>query len=494
MANISSRLMKGSAWLSASRAIVNALSILSTIVLARLLVPADFGLVALATTMLMIISSVTELSLPMALVRHAAPTRSHFDAVWTLSALRGLVLGILFAASGPLMARIYADPRLTAIMVALGGSIFLGGLTNPRSIMLQRNLIFWQEFVLTVAQKLAGFVVSVAIAYYYRTYWALVIGTVAMQFTNVLVSYTILPFRPRICFAHVRELMSFSIWLTAGQIVNTLNWRFDYLLLGKGLGVAELGHYSVGSNLAQTPTRETTAPLTKVIFPGFSSIRNDRERLAAAYQRAQAFVTAVALPAGIGTALIADPLIRLTMGEKWVPVIFVIQVLASVFALQTLGSLCEPLGMAHGETRLLFIRNLQMLFIRMPLIVIGMLVAGLQGVVIARVVSGLISIYFYMRLVRRFTDLSLREQLAANSRAFISVAVMAAGVTLLSPYLAQGTDTMTLIVKIATIVIVAGALYCGTSLLLWTLQRQPPGPEREIQQLIAKIFARGKPA
>jgi O-antigen/teichoic acid export membrane protein len=457
-------------------------------------VPDDFGVVSLATTMLMIVQSVTELSLSMALVRHEAPTQSHFDAAWTLNALRGLLLGVLFAAAGTPVAGLYHDDRLVGVMAVLGISVFLGGLTNPRSIMLQRDLIFWQEFVLTVAQKLAGFLVSIAIAYFYRTYWALVIGTLAMQVTNVIVSYTILPYRPRVSFAHLKELMSFSIWLTGGQIVNTLNWRFDYLLIGRALGMGALGHYTVGSNLAQIPTRETTSPLTKVIFPGFSSIRDNPARLASAYQRAQSLVTAVALPAGFGAALVADPLIRLTMGDKWEPVIFVVQVLASVFALQTLGSLSEPLGMAQGQTRLLFIRNLQMLFIRLPIIIVGMYAAGLKGVVIARVISGLISIFLAMRLVRRFTGLNLREQLAANVRAFASVAAMSAGVILVYPSLSNAHDAASLMIKIAIIVFVAAILYCGTSLLLWTFMRKPSGPEREVQQLLAKMLAKLKPA
>jgi lipopolysaccharide exporter len=494
MGNISGRLIRGSAWVGAARAVVNALSALSTIVLARLLVPADFGLVTLATTVLVIMTSITELSLSSALIRHAAPTREHFDAAWTLNTLRGLVLGSLFAASGSLAASIYHDPRLIGVMVALGFSVFLSGLTNPRSIMLQRDLIFWQEFVLNVSQKIVGVVVSIAIAYYYRTYWALVLGTLAMQATNVIVSYTILPFRPRVSFAHFKELMSFSMWLTAGQIVNTLNWRFDYLLVGKGLGMVALGHYSVGGNLAQIPTRETTSPLTKVIFPGFASIRDDRPRLAAAYQRAQSFVTAIALPAGIGAALVADPLIRLTMGEKWIPVIFVVQVLASVFALQTLGSLSEPLGMASGDTRLLFMRNLQMLAIRVPLIVTGMLLGGLKGVVVARVVSGLVSIYIAMRLVRRFTGLALREQLAANFRALASVATMAAGVVLASPWLDRQVDATAFGLRIASIALLAAVLYCGTTLLLWTLMGKPPGPEQEIRQLAGRVFGKGRHA
>lgn len=490
MSEIRDLLIKGSVWLSVSRAIVNALSVLSTIVLARLLTPSDFGLVALATTMLVIISSMTDLSLSAALVRHAAPSRSHFDTAWTLNAIRGLTLGALFAAAGFPAARLYDDPRLVAVMAALGVSVFMSGLTNPRLIMLQRQLVFRQEVVLNVLQKLTGVLASVSVAYLYNSYWALVIGALAMQATNVIGSYTILPFRPRITFLHLKELLSFSIWLTAGQIINTLNWRFDYLLIGKVLGRTSLGYYSVGSNLAIIPTRETTSPLRRVIFPGFSTIQNNRLRLAAAYQRAQSLITAVALPAGIGAALIADPLVRLTMGQKWEPAIFVVQALASVYALQTLGSLVQPLGMAKGETRLLFFRDLQMLLVRIPIIIAGMLLNGLHGVVVARVLTGLMGAFVNMHLVGRFTGLTVLAQLKANARALTSVAVMSAGVAAALPHLPEMEDPTSLAIRIAASIGLAVILYVGATLLLWTMMGKPAGPESEVQRIVRKALAK----
>ena len=490
MNNVSGRLIKGSAWMSASRVVVNALSLLSTIILARLLVPEDFGLVSLAMTFLAIVVSVTELSLSMALVRHEAPTPEHFDTAWTLNALRGLLVGALFALSGWPVSAWYGDDRLVNVMAVLGASTFISGLMNPRTAMLQRELIFWQEFVLDVVQKFAAFVIAIAIAYFYRTYWALLIGFVAGQMASTVISYTVMPYRPRVGFKHFRDLMSFSVWLAAGQVVNTLNWRFDYLLIGRALGMGALGHYSVGSNLAQIPTRETTTPLTKVIYPGFANIRDNPARLAAAYQRAQSLVTAIALPAGFGAALIADPLIRLAMGDKWEPAILVVQVLAAVFALQTLGSLSSPLGMAQGDTRVLFNRNVQMLIVRVPLIVAGMLIAGLKGIVFARLLSGLFSIFVAMRLVRRFTGLSLRQQLSANARALLSIAAMVGSVALVSPVLSTGTDTMSLLTRIVVIGAVGGLVYCGTSFLLWIAMNKPSGPEREVQILIGKVLAK----
>lgn len=493
MSSIAGRLIKGSIWLSLSRAIVNGLATLSTVVMAWYLVPADFGLVALATTMLVIVTTVTDLSLGQALIRHKAPGESHFSAAWTLNATRGLALCILFAACAYPAAALYKEPRLIGVMLALGVSVLLSGLTNPRLILLQRDLIFWQEFVLSVSQKVVGLGASLAIAMIYHSYWALVIGTLASQATKTVATYLVLPFRPRITFQHMREFFSFSAWLTAGQIVNTLNWRFDYLIIGKLLGGTALGYYTFGSGLASLPTTEATAPLTQTVFPSFASMRDDPRRLAAAYQRVQALVTAIALPAGIGVAVVADPLLRLALGQKWEPVIFIVQALAAVFALQTLGSLVQPLGMAKGETRLLFIRSTQMLFVRVPIILATLLLYGLEGVIYGRVVTGLIGALVNMLLVRRLIGVSVWKQVSANARALASIAIMAAGCMLVSANLTHATDKLVLLQQLVALVGLGAVLYCGSTFALWIAMGRPDGPETEIRMIVTKILSTVRP-
>ena len=494
MSNITGRLIKGSIWLSLSRAIVNGLATLSTFVLARYLAPSDFGVVALGTSVLMIITGVTELSLVEALIHHEAPKDWHLSAAWTLNALRGLVLCLFLAGCAYPAAALYDDPRLAGVMVALGVSVFLGGLANPRLAMLQRELIFWQEFVLSVFKKLAGFTAAVAIAVIYHSYWALVVGTLVDQATNVLASYLVLPFRPRITLRSARDFLSFSGWLAAGQVVSTLNWRFDNLLIGKVLGGSALGYYTVGSRLATLPTRESTLPLTQTIFPSLASIRDDPRRLAAAYQRVQSLVVAIALPAGIGVASIADPLVRLALGEKWQPAVFIVQALASIYALQTLGSLARSLGMAKGETRLLFIRDTQMLFIRFPVILGALLLYGMEGLIVGRVLTGLVSALLNMFLVRRFVGITILGQLSANARALASVAVMAACVSFLADFIPRQTGAYALASEVAVLVSVGALLYCGSTLLLWILMKRPAGPETEILSIMGKILTKVRPA
>jgi O-antigen/teichoic acid export membrane protein len=319
-----------------------------------------------------------------------------------------------------------------------------------------------------------------------------VIGTLAYQLTNLIVSYTVLPFRPRITFQHFREFYSFSAWLTAGQFVNTLNWRFEYLLIGKLLGPTPLGHYTVGNTLSVLPTREATAPLTQTIYPGFARLRDNPERLASAYQRAQSLLVALALPAGIGVAVIAEPLILLAMGEKWAPAIFIVQALAAVFALQTLGSLVQPLGMAKGETKLLFIRDCQMLVVRLPIIIGSLLLWGLPGVVYARVCTGLMSSVVNMFIVRRLVDVPVRRQLAANVRALAAAAMMALCVMAVGTFLSPTFDRLRLLEHVVLLVATGAAAYVGTSCLLWIAMKRPQGPETEIQRLVVKILSKAK--
>lgn len=490
MRNLSERLVKGSLWITASRGLVNFLGFVSTIVLARLLVPADFGLVALGTTMLAIVNAVTNLSLSQALVHHRNPTDDHFHAAWTMGAARGLLIGLLFSAAAIPASRFYGDPRLAGVMHALGFSVFLSGLVNPRRIMLQKDLVFWQDFVLNVSQKLIGVVVSVAIALIWRNYWALVLGTIAGQVANVLISYTVLPFRPRPVLKHLRELWSFSAWLTMSQVINTINWRFDQLLIGKFLGKADLGYYTVGSNLALLPTREATLPLTQTLFPAFSRLADDPERLRKAYQRAQAMVTAIALPAGVGVALVARPLVELAMSPKWLPAVAVIQALASVFALQTLGTLSQPLGMALGRTRLLFTRDTQLFFIRLPFIIAGMYLYGLQGMVLARVLTGTLAIGANLMIVRKLIGLSILEQLGANVRSLVSIATMAAGVLVLRNQFHDSPTKLGLLGEVVSAAALGAVIYFGTTMALWLLMRRPAGPETEFMRGFA--IARSK--
>jgi PST family polysaccharide transporter len=491
--NVRGKLLKGTAWVSAAGIVVNFLGFISTIVLAHFLTPADFGLAAFAMTIMGVLSAVTDLSLSSALVQHKNPTVDHMNTAWTLGLARSLIIAAILCAAAYPVSRGVHDPRLP-VMLVLAIPMVLLGLSNPRAIMFTRDLIFWQQFLLTVGQRLTTFVVALTIAIIYQSYWAIIWAFVIGQAVNLLISYIILPYLPRLGVKHAKELFHFSFWLTVSQSTNILNWNFDQLVVGAVLGKTPLGFLSVGNNIAFMPTRELTRPITTPLFPAFSRLRDDPERLAATYQKAQGLLTAAVLPAGFGLALIADPLVRLCMGERWHPVVLIIQVLASVFAVQTLGSLSQPLAMAAGTTRLLFIRELQDLVIRLPSIIVGLLLDGLTGVVYARALTGIILVLFHMQVVKRVTGLTFVAQFAANIRSLASICVMVAVVLPLSHVVERfGVGKIDLLLEIAILIVLGAVAYLGSHAVMWIFSGKPEGPEREALKLFTSGINRLRP-
>ena len=230
--------------------------------------------------------------------------------------------------------------------------------------------------------------------------------------------------------------------------------------------------------------------MTATLFPAFSRLADDRPRLARAYTSAQALTSAVALPVGVGVALIADPLVRLALGEKWLPVIFVIQALSWVFAVGTLGGLAQPLAMAVGQTQLLFNRDLQAFALRVPFIFLGMYLDGFAGIVYARVFTGTAGYLFNANVVTKVTGLSMRQQLSPNFRAFASAVIMASAVLPLS-WLFKPTFNPWINSATIGCLILAGVAAClSATLVLWQLMGRPDGPEREVNSVLLKAAPR----
>lgn len=494
MSEIVASMVRGSAWLTAARVISNGLAFCSTIVLARLLSPEDFGLVALATSIQMIALAVTELSLSQALVQHRDPNESHFNTVWTLGVIRGVFLAFLLCVFAPLISRGFGDERLEFILYAIALSVFIAGLGNPRFAMLQRQLIFKQEAFLAVLSRTTMVLASITVAVIWKSYWALIVGVLASQIVASSSTYLFLPYLPRFSLQRFSEIWSFSVWLTLGKAINTINWRFDHLLVGGTLGQAVLGIYSTGSNLAQLPTREALAPLNSTFFPAFSRIADDPQRLRDGYRRGQAFLTFAALPIGLTLALIADPLIVLAMGEKWRGAIPVVQVLTVVFALQTLGSMVTALGMATGNTRLLFVRDIQMFFVRLPIIIVGTIYWGLPGLLVSRAIAGLFATVVNMFLVRRLIKMSVTEQFRINRRNLFAALVMILGTIAMQLYFfdVEPGDLHNGAIMIAVSIFAGLFIYFGTVFATWAATGRAKGPETELIRLIGAAKSRLK--
>ncbi|MEH6717861.1 MAG: lipopolysaccharide biosynthesis protein [Aurantimonas endophytica] len=486
---LSRKIAAGAVWLVASRLATRTLDLVAMLIVARLLLPAEFGLFALAASVLLVLNAVTDLSLSNAIIQMKDPDPAVYDAAFTLNVLRGILVAAALAAMSLPFAELYDDPRLQAILLALSAVPILKGLVSPRMAHLQRQLDFRPQFYLEAAGKVAAFLASVAVAYVTRSYWALVAGMIATPAISSIISYRLAPYRPRFGLQNWKPILGFSGWLTMSNAVNTLNWQADRLFIGGELGATTLGQYTVGSELASVPTNAPIMPIMQALYAGFAKLAHDVTRLREAYITSQCIVIALALPISVAVSVFAYPIIHLAIGPAWTPSAFVVQVLAPVLALQMLTAPAQSIAMSLGRTRSIFLRDTVSLMVRLPLIVVGMLVAGLPGVIWARVGSGLFIVILNLMLMKQLLGVSVTRQLLLPWRSFVSAIVMACVLVITgrSFGIMERVDLDRLPILVASCVF--GALvYLVVHLSLWALTRPPQSAEKKLIDMATSLM------
>lgn len=486
-------ILRGTFWMSVTRILVNLIGFASTIILARLLTPEDFGLVAIAAAVATIFTAISELSLSQALIQHHDPQEEHFHTAFTMNVLRGILLASIIAGLGWPISAAYGDSRLIGVLAGFSVANLFGGLTNPKLALFERRLEFRQWIVLSGGEKLAGFLVAAIIAYLFRSYWALVAAVITSQCVRVIASYLLISYRPHWALTKYRELLSFSIWLTLGQIMQALNWRADPLALGAFLPTPSVGYFSMGSRVATMAVGELVQPVSQVLFPAFARIKKEQWRLRDGYLRAQGLICLVSMPIGFGLASTAKPLVLLFLGPKWVATIPVIQLLAVATAIKQSNQL-NPVAMATGNTKALFSRDSRALFIRLPLILGGLAlgptvgIGSLFGALIGHLLSSMINSLLNMHLVSKISKVTVGDQLARIWRPVAAALLMGCAVSTVLQVSDFSETTIGLIAQVVGGSLLGGTAYFGALAMLWLLSGRPQAAETVAVDLLRQFL------
>jgi hypothetical protein len=245
------------------------IGIVSTTLLARLLLPADFGLVAMAMSVIAVIELATAFSFEVALIQKADPRREDFDTAWTLNVLISIGGALLTVALGAPAATFYGDPRLTAVMLAIGAAWLVSGFENIGTVNFRRTMDFGAEFRFMASKRVIAFAVTISAALAFQSYWALVIGMTTSRLAGLALSYSMQPFRPRFSLASARDLFSFSGWLLASNIATVLLQRVPHFFVGRAFGAQTLGRTRSPRDRAPGP-HGACRSAQPAMFPGYS--------------------------------------------------------------------------------------------------------------------------------------------------------------------------------------------------------------------------------
>lgn len=473
---LAGRAARGAAWIVAARFVMRLFGFVNTIVLARLLAPQDFGLVAVAVTAMQLLQGFSDIGMSQAVVKFRDADRADLDTLFTLSALRGAAIAVLLLAAAPLAARFYGDARMAWVFIGVAAQPLLAGLLNPRFFEFERNLDFSKEFISNAVNKFVGVAVSIIVAVVFRSYWAIILGMVSGAAVQLALSYAMRPSLPRATFASLRKVLGFSGWLTGVSFMAALNNKLDAFVLARVVGNTDTGHYYVGRQLGELPTNELAGPIARAIYPGLSALQGDPARMRAAFLKGVEALAAIAMPAALGFAFIAGDLMMLLLGDKWAPAVPVVQILTPVLGLQTLFLATQSYAMALGRTRLVFFRELIFFLVRFPAFLWASLAFGLTGAIYAAAGAGLIHVLLNMTLYWRATGRPLWEPVWAARRSFAAAAGMAGYFLLVRPHVG-GLAEAPVILRLAADVVAGAAAFTGVHLAVWRAEGAPAGAE-----------------
>lgn len=400
---LTQRVVRGGLWVFGFQVVARLLSLLRTVVLARVLAPSDFGLFGIALLVLSVLETSTETGFQAALIQKEVSIKRYLDTAWTVQVLRGALLSLVVFGIAPYVALFFAEPVATRLLRVLALSVLFRGFTNIGVVYFAKELEFNKHFVFQLLGTLADLSVTTLAALVLRNVWALILGRFAGSLTRLLVSYVLHPYRPRLQWdvGKARELYSFGRWMFASAVLVFLLTQGDDVFVGKLLGAAALGLYQMAYTISNLPSTELTSVLNRVTFPAFSKVQSNPTRLRRLFLRSFSIAAAVAIPIAGEIFVLAEELTWVLLGPQWMPMVPTMQVLAVWGCIRALGGSTSPLLQALGRPHLITLFHLIMVVLLIISIYPLTMQWGILGTGLAVAVGNFIVHWFRYPIIAR---------------------------------------------------------------------------------------------
>lgn len=489
MKDVNKKMAKGAAWMVVAKIVERGIGLVSTIILARLLVPADFGLVALAMVIIAILEMLGAFSFDIMLIQRQHADRSYYDTAWTFDVIVGLVSGLALALLARPAAAFYSDARLESIIYVLILYPVVTGFTNIGVVAFRKDMEFHKEFKYVTARKLISFTVTLIMALTFRNYWALVVGNITGRSAGVVLSYLVHPYRPKLSLSRRHEMFHFSKWLFLNNIINFFNTKATDMVIGKLSGARALGLFSIAFEISNMPTTELVAPINRAVFPGYAKMSEDVSTLRAGYFDVLGLITLLSVPIALGIAATSDIFVPLVLGAKWIETIPLIQILAFnglLYSLQSnIGTVYIVMNRPHIITLIMSIYSV----VLVSSLIVGVRLAGSVGAAFGLLICTVFLIPANLHFAGKLLQLHFHDFVSVMWRPFFAGITMYAAVYLQKLYIGHAGSDSTMFAELLLMVITGAVVYCGMVISLWLFFSEKKGAERVVLDYVLKRFS-----
>jgi O-antigen/teichoic acid export membrane protein len=397
-------------WSATSQIARLLMQILISAILARLLAPSDFGLIAMVTVFSNFVAIFSDFGLTSAIVQKKEVSDEALSSTFWINVGLGALLTIALAASAPLIAAFYSQPTLTPLVVFISTTFFIASFSNVQSGLLMKKMNFKALAVINICAIGISGPIAVLLAFSGYGVWSLAWYTVLSTFIMVVFTWIYARWVPHFLLGlrHMRGLLRFGANLTGFSFVNYFALNIDNLLVGRFLGSDPLGFYNLAYTLLVFPASNISSVVARVMFPALSIIQHDKQLVREAYITANRYIAAISFPLMIWVRVTAPQLILVVYGPKWISVIPLVQIFALAAIQQSIANNVGWIFLSQGRTDVLF----RLSIVTSSMLVISFAVGlrwGVEGVVIAYTIASYLMTYPVLAIAFRLIDLKMND-------------------------------------------------------------------------------------
>jgi PST family polysaccharide transporter len=356
-----------------------AISLLVFLLLARLLGPEAFGLIALANIFIHFTQIFLDQGLSEAIIQRKDLEPEHLDSAFWSNIGSGALLMSIGMIGAPIMAQVFEEPQLIPVIRALSLTLLIGGLNGVQQAILRRSLAFRIIAIRSLIAALSGAAVAIVMALHGMGVWSLIGLTLTDRVVGAIILWRVNDWRPgfRFSLKHFKDLFRFGVNVVGIVILVFISRRVDDFLIGYFLGPVTLGYYSIAYRVLTIMTQTLCDQPQKVAMPTFSKLQEDLDKFQGAFYKTSQMLSLVTFPLFCGIVVLAPEIVRGVFGRQWEPSIPVLQCLMVAGCLQSLFYFCSPALMAKGKP----FWSLTLFFLNTVFSVIGFLSVVHWGIV-----------------------------------------------------------------------------------------------------------------
>jgi len=485
--SLAAKTVRGASWMVTWRFLTRTLGALSTFVLARLLSPMDFGLVALAGAFARAIDAMATLGIQDVMLREKQPDEVYYSTGFTIGLIRTGIAGLIIVAAAYPVGRFFGDERLGLILLILGPLLVLESCENVGTLEFRRHFRFDRDFILFVVPRVASVAVTIGAAVATHSYWSLVAGIVVLRVTRVVLSYAMHPFRPRLTLVGWRRMLGMSSWIWGTSVAGFARERSDSFILGRLMNTSAVGLFSASLEVALLPISEFVEPVGRALYAGLSAIHHSGQGSSDTLAKAMSATLCIVLPAGVGISLVAAPLIRVTLGATWlagVPLVAIMGPFAAFSVITNIGALGV---MVVGNPKITTFTTAAMALLRVPMLLAGVIFGGLAGLAWAMGIALALEAAIYLFVLGRVTGFRIGVLIRESWRCALATAGMALILGSLGLAWSPAAATISGALAQLGVAAIAGAsIYAVLLIALWAVTGCAEDPEATLVRAIAR--------